>query len=92
MKMFYCKIVIILAFIATGSCNKNDDISLAEIPLLSSANNYGVGASARELLDKRKPKLLIEIQYMPGYELQQQTIRNLTSFLRHILINLEVSR
>ena len=82
MKRFYYKIIIILAFIVTGSCSKTDEISLADIPLSSGANNNGVGASARELLDGTKRKLLIEIQYMPGYELQQQTIRNLTTFLR----------
>jgi hypothetical protein len=37
MKRFYYKIII-LASIVTGSCNKNDDISLAGILLLSSAN------------------------------------------------------
>ena len=68
-----------------GSCSKGDEISPADIPLLNSANNNKVGASARELLDKTKPKLLVEIQYMPGYQLQEQTIRNFTSFLRAYL-------
>jgi hypothetical protein len=76
------KIIAILAFIVTVACNKANVLSVEDFPLLNSANNNGIGTSARELLTGTKPKLLIEIQYMPGYQLQQQTIINLSSFLK----------
>ncbi len=82
MKGFSLKIITILAFIATVSCNKTIVLSVEDFPLSSSANSKEIGASARELLTLTKRKLFVEIQYMPGYRLEQQTIANLTNFLR----------
>jgi predicted Zn-dependent protease len=82
MKRFSFNIITLLAVIVVPSCYKTIVLSVEDFPLSSSANNKEIGASAKELLTQAKPKLLIEIQYMPGYRLEQQTIITLTNFLR----------
>ena len=79
------RIIITAAFIFITGCTKAPVFSVEDFPLSNSANNNGIGASAKEMLTAIKPKLLVEIQYMPGYQLQQQTITNLKNFLRTYL-------
>jgi hypothetical protein len=48
--------------------------------------NQKVGASAKDLLtDKEFECLTVEIQYMPGYKPQRQTVYNIVAFLKKYL-------
>ena len=63
-----------------AGCSKSD-ADPAILPGGSNTdNNKAVGASAKELLTAGKPKLVIEINYMPGYQLQSSSVNNLITF------------
>jgi hypothetical protein len=64
------------------ACKKTTVVSVEDIALSSQANSKAVGASANELLSGTKPKLIIEVQYMKGFQLQQQSVTNLVNFLQ----------
>ncbi len=85
------KILIRLFFLAaivnTGACTKSNSGSASNnggSPPNNNENNKSVGASAKELLVATKPKLVIEINYMPGYQLQPASVTNLVVFLKPI--------
>ena len=79
------RIIITATFFFIVGCTKAPVFSVEDFPLSNSANNNGIGASAKELLTATKTKLLVEVQYMRGYQLQQQTITNLKNFLQTYL-------
>jgi hypothetical protein len=55
--------------------------TLPPLPGGNGENEKPVGASARGLLSADYPQLEIQISWMPGMQLQAQTITNLTNFL-----------
>ncbi len=71
-------------FIILNSCSKKDDIS--GLPVGNTANTKAVGASANDLLSASKySSVIIEIQYMPGYQPNAAAINNLVSFMNMVV-------
>jgi len=67
-------------------CSKTGDTASNLPSLPSSDNSKPVGASAHDLLASSSfGKLVVQIQYMPGMQLQSQSIANLTNFLSSYL-------
>ena len=65
-------------------CSKND--SVTNLPAINGANNKVTGYSGKDFLSASNfNSLRIEIQYMPGYQLDNASIDNLTSFLGSII-------
>lgn len=58
-------------------CTKNDVPNVT----IDTANNKSVGNSAKELLTADKPSLVIEIDYMTGFQLQSSTISALNDYV-----------
>lgn len=58
-------------------CSKSD-VSPATA---NTANLKSVGESARELLTADKPNIILEINYMPGYQIDGNTLNALKSFI-----------
>ena len=61
-------------------CSKTNDAAAPAVTI-NTYNNKEVGASANEILSADKPNLVLEINYVPGYELQATTMNSLNSFL-----------
>lgn len=76
LKSLFSLFVVIQLF---AGCSKSGS-GLTSLPVSNTDNNKTVGASAKELLTVGKPKLVIEINYMPGYQLQSASLNNLTNF------------
>ncbi len=79
MKKIAIAIFVCLCFI---HCSKTSSTLSGLASLPSDDNNKPVGSSAHDLLaSSSHGKLVVEIQYMPGMQLQAQTVANLSSFL-----------
>lgn len=81
-------VIIFISFGLLNACSKSDTLSSSGpggVPSINNNNNKIVGASAKELLTATKSKLVIEINYMPGYQLQSSSIANLVSYFENLL-------
>jgi hypothetical protein len=71
-------------FIVFNSCSKKDAVS--GLPVGNTANTKAVGASANDLLTASTySSIVIEIQYMPGYQPNAAAINNLVSFMNTVI-------
>lgn len=71
--------ILLTVVILMPGCEKDDDPTKTNPPDL---DNRSTGASANELLSADDfDKLIVEIDYMPGYQLQSNTVENLKAFL-----------
>lgn len=62
------------------SCRKGANTDPAYLP--NAYSDQGVGASAHDLLsDSKYTSLVIQVQYMPGYQLDATAIANVTAYL-----------
>jgi hypothetical protein len=76
-----CAIVFLLSIV--NSCSKKDTFS--GIPVGNTENTKAVGASAKDLLSGSSyNSILIEVQYMPGYQPDAASINNLVSFINSL--------
>ncbi|MBA2248843.1 MAG: hypothetical protein H0W12_01470 [Chitinophagaceae bacterium] len=67
-----------------SNCSKNDVTT--GLPSIDAANNKNVGASANDLLTSSKyASIVIEVQYMPGYQPDGASLSNLTAFLNNLV-------
>ena len=79
-------IVLIGSFLlfAVAGCKKSDTI--ANLPSINNENNKAVGASANDLLSASKySSVVIEIQYMPGFQPDAASVNNLTNFINSLI-------
>ena len=75
-------ILFIILFVI--SCSKNQGST--GLPSVNPVNDRMVGASAKELLTASNyNSLIIEIQYMPGFQPDQASLNNLSAFLNTYL-------
>ena len=85
MKSVFLLPFILILLIFTG-CVKSNAINGRIGGMAAAFEGRPVGASVNELLsDKEFKSLTVEIQYMPGYKPQQETVYNLTRFLNSYL-------
>lgn len=69
---------LLAATLLVSSCKKNDDIS-------PNYSKQGVGASAHDILSSDKfQSIVVEIQYMPGYAAEANSLSNMISFLNGV--------
>ncbi len=85
------RLYLLLVLISIGllnACSKSDTLSSSGpngVPSINNDNNKVVGASAKELLTAAKSKLVIEINYMPGFQLQSSSVTNLVNYFETLL-------
>jgi hypothetical protein len=74
----FCAVIFLLTMV--NSCSKKD--TLSGITVGNTENTKAVGASARDLLSAADySSILIEVQYMPGFQPDAASINNLVSFI-----------
>jgi hypothetical protein len=67
-----------------AGCKKSDTIS--DLPSINNENNKAVGASANDLLSASKySAVVIEIQYMPGFQPDAVSVNNLANFINSLI-------
>ena len=77
-------ILFFTTFLFFTGCSKKD--SVTGLPAINADNNKTVGASARDLLTSNNfSTVKIEIQYMPGFQPDANSINNLTTFLNSLI-------
>lgn len=76
-RRFTLMMLVIVVFLAPY-CTKND----APAVTIDTANNKSVGGSAKELLTADKPSLVIEIDYMTGFQLQTSTLSAVSDYIQ----------
>lgn len=82
--MFKNVTVSFLLLIFFTGCKKSETIS--NLPSIANENNKLVGASANDLLSASKyNSIVIEIQYMPGFQPDAIALNNLASFLNALI-------
>jgi len=71
---------VVFLLLVVNSCSKKD--SFSGVPIGNTENTKAVGASAKDLLSASNyTSILIEIQYMPGYQPDAASINNLVNFI-----------
>lgn len=80
MKRFGFAAMLFVVFLLNAGFNPKDATNHNTL-----RNNKIVGASASELLTADKPSIVLEINYMPGFQLKANTIQHLVTFIQNNL-------
>ena len=84
MKMNATILIASFLLFAIVGCKKSDKIS--NLPSINNENNKAVGASANDLLSASKySSVIVEIQYMPGFQPDGASVNNLVNFINSLL-------
>ena len=84
MKMNATILIVSFFLFATAGCKKSDTIS--NLPSINNENNKALGASANDLLSASKySSVIVEIQYMPGFQPDGASVNNLVNFINSLL-------
>jgi hypothetical protein len=76
-------LILLFSLLCLFSCKKETNSLPGTLP--NSYSDQQVGASAKDLLSSTKyTTISIEVQYMPGYELDATTVANITAFLNSV--------
>ncbi len=79
----FCLFACTAIFFSAG-CSKSD--SITSLPPINGANNKVTGYSGKDFLTTNNFNTLkIEIQYMPGYQLDATSVDNITNFLSSLI-------